>query len=279
MSPRARIPLLAAGGALVLLLVFPWYPRTIRMDAVLEPERAAHLDAPEDGVVREVFAHEGDFLRKGQAILRMESPAVATSRRTDEARLAGASGQAGRSRNEDTAAETFLAERHEAAAAAGLSSDEARTNSLELTSPFEGRLLTRRPEDLQGRWVPAGTPLVTVGETQRLAATFPVSERLLRDLSIQETVSLHLSARPFGVVRGRITSISVTSIPASGTEATETLRPPEMPGRIVARAVFENADASLRPGMSGLAKIRGPRVSPGVEGGRVIYHWLRTVFW
>ncbi|HQR66822.1 MAG TPA: hypothetical protein PLB02_05460 [Thermoanaerobaculia bacterium] len=52
-----------------------------------------------------------------------------------------------------------------------------------------------------------------------------------------------------------------------------------MPGRIVARAVFENSDGSLRPGMSGLAKIRGPRVSLAVEAGRSIYRWLRTIFW
>jgi putative peptide zinc metalloprotease protein len=279
MSPRSRVSLFAAGGALVLLLVLPWYPRTIWMDAVLEPERTAHLEAPEAGVVREVFVHEGELLRAGQPILRLGSPAVETSRRTDEARLAGAAGNAGRSRSEGAAGDVFLADRHEKAAEAGLSSDAARTASLDVTSPLEGRLLTARPEDLRGRWVPAGTPLVTVGETGRLAATFPVSERLLRDLAVGGTVSLQLKARPFGVVRGQIVSISATSIPASATAATETLRPPEMPGRIMARALFENPGGALWPGMSGLARIRGPRVSLAGEGGRILYRWLRGVFW
>lgn len=279
MSPRARAPLLAAAGALVLLLVLPWYPRTIRMSAVLEPVRSARLQAPEDGVVREVLAHEGDLLRTGQAILRLGSPAVETSHLADEARLAGATGNAGRSRSAGAAGEAFLAERHETAAAAGLSSDAARTASLELTSPFEGRLLTARPDDLRGRWVPAGTPLVDVGETTRLAATFPVSERLLRDLAIGETVSLHLVARPFGALRGTIVSIAPASRPAGGAEAPEALRPSEMPGRIVVRALFENPDGNLRPGMSGFAKLRGSRVSLAAEAGRVLYRWLRSVFW
>ncbi|MFI5181558.1 MAG: HlyD family efflux transporter periplasmic adaptor subunit [Thermoanaerobaculia bacterium] len=279
MSPRARASLLAAAGALALLLVVPWFPRTIRMNAVLEPARTAVLDAPEDGVVREVLAREGDLLRAGQPILRLGSPEVETARRADEARLAGAAGEAGRSRSAGVAGEAFLAERHETAAAAGLLSGIARTASLELTSPFEGRLLTARPDDLRGRWVPAGTPLVTVGETKHLSASFPVSERLLRDLAVGETVSLHLAARPFGILSGKIVTIASASRPAGGDDGGESLRPPEMPARIVARVVFENPDGVLRPGMSGLAKIRGPRTSLLAMGGRVLYRWLRSNFW
>ena len=279
MSPRARAPLVVAAAALVVLLAVPWYSRTIRMEGVLEPVATAHLEAPEEGVVSEVLAREGDLLHQGQPILRLASPPVETARRTSEARLASAAGKAGQSRSAGAAGETFLAERHESAAAAGVASDAARSASLELRSPFEGRLLSARPDDLRGRWVPAGTPLVTIGETKRLSASFPVSERLLRDLAVGGNVLLQLKAKPFGTVRGNIVSIGSASQPAAGPEAPETLRSPEMPGRIVARAVFENADGSLRPGMSGLAKIRGPRVSLAAEAGRFVYRWLRTIFW
>ena len=108
--------------------------------------------------------------------------------------------------------------------------------------------------------------------------TFPVSERLLRDLAVGETVSLHLASRPFGVLQGTIVSIASASTPAE-KEVPESLRPPEMPGRIVARAVFENPDGTLKPGMSGLAKIRGPRISLAAEAWRVLYRWLRSVLW
>ena len=49
MSPRARLPLLAAAAGLVLLLVVPWCRRTIRMDAVLEPAASVKVETPEDG--------------------------------------------------------------------------------------------------------------------------------------------------------------------------------------------------------------------------------------
>lgn len=279
MSTRARAPLVAVAAALVVIFGVPWYARTIRMEAVLQPAATAHLEAPEDGVVREVLAHEGDLLRHGQPILRMTSARVETARRTSAAQLAGAAGDAGKSRSAGDAGEAWSAERRESAAAVNVASDAARFSSLELRSPFEGRLLTARPDDLRGRWMPAGTPLVTVGETNRLSVVFPVSERLLADLAVGGTVLLHLKAMPFGVVRGKIVSIGSASEPAAGPGTPESLRPPEMPSRIVARAVFENADGSLRPGMSGLAKIRGPRVSLAVEAGRSVYRWLRTIFW
>ena len=279
MSPRARAPLLSAAGALFLLLALPWYPRTIRMATVLEPVVTARLEAPEDGVVREVLVREGDAVRKGQVLLRLGSPAIEMARRADEARLAGAEGEAGRSRVMGAAADVFLAERQESAASADVRRDAARTASLEVRSPFSGRLLTARTDDLVGRWVSAGTPLVSVGETGRLVASFPVSERRLRDLALGAPVSIYLAARPFSPLRGTIVSIAPSSRPAEKTEAPENLRPPEMPGRIEVRAAFENSDGTLRPGMTGLAKIRGPRVSLLAEGGRVLYRWLRSILW
>jgi RND family efflux transporter MFP subunit len=249
------------------------------MATVLEPVVTARLEAPEDGVVREVLVREGDAVRKGQVLLRLGSPAIEMARRADEARLAGAEGEAGRSRVMGAAADVFLAERQESAASADVRRDAARTASLEVRSPFSGRLLTARTDDLVGRWVSAGTPLVSVGETGRLVASFPVSERRLRDLALGAPVSIYLAARPFSPLRGTIVSIAPSSRPAEKTEAPENLRPPEMPGRIEVRAAFENSDGTLRPGMTGLAKIRGPRVSLLAEGGRVLYRWLRSILW
>ncbi len=279
MSPRARLPLLAGASVVALLLVVPWYPRTVRMDAVLEPDVTVRLEAPEEGIVKEVLVHEGDAVQKGDVLLRLGSPGVEMARRADEARLAGAEGEAGKGRVAGAASEVFLAEAQGAAASEDVRRETARTASLEVRSPVTGRLLTPRPQDLEGRWVPAGAPLVTVGRTGRLAASFPVSERRLRDLAPGAAVTVHLAARPFRPLRGTIETVAPSSGPAGQPEATPTLRPPEMPGRIVVRAVFEDPDGTLRPGMTGLAKIRGPRVSLLAELSRTLYRWLRSILW
>jgi putative peptide zinc metalloprotease protein len=278
MSPRARLPLLAAAGGLVLLLVVPWGRRTIRMEAVLEPSVSVKVEAPENGVVREVFAREGDALRAGQPLFRIESPGVRADFASLSARRMGAAGETGQSLWTGDAGEVYRAERKEGAAAAGLARDAARRARLTVPSPIDGRLLTARTEDLAGRWVTSGTVLGTVGDTRQLTAAFPVSERLLTDLAVGAPVSVHLRGRPFQILRGTIVSIAPKSQPGP-SDAPSALRPSETPGRIVAIAKFENPDGSLRPGLEGLAKIKGTRASLLGDGFRILSRWFRAIAW
>lgn len=278
MSPRDRVPLLTAAACLVLLLVVPWGRRTIRMDAVLEPVTSVKVEAPEDGVVREVFAREGDVLRAGQPLFRIESPGVAADLASLSARRRGAADETGRSLWSGDAGDVYRAERKEGVATAGLARDAARTARLVVRSPMEGRLLTTRPEDLVGKWVTAGTVLGSVGDTRQLTAAFPVSERLLTDLAVGAPVSVQLRGRPFEILRGTIISIAPASQPAP-SDAPQALRPSETPGRIGAVARFDNPSDSLKPGFEGLAKIKGPRSSLLGEGFRVLSRWFRQAAW
>ena len=278
MSPRARIPFLAVAAGVVLLIVVPWGRRTIRMEAVLQPAVLARLEAPEDGVVREVFAREGDALRAGQPLFRIESPGVAAEFASLSARRSGAADETGRSLRSGDAGDVYRAERNEEAASAGLARDAARTVRLVVPSPIEGRLLTSRAQDLVGRWVTAGTLLGFVGDTRQVSVAFPVSERLLSDLMVGAPVSVQLRSSPFRILRGTIVSIAPASQPAP-SDAPSALRPSETPGRIMVIARFENPDGSLKPGLEGLAKIRGPRTSVATGTWRVLYRWLRSVLW
>ena len=248
------------------------------MDAVLQPAASVTVQAPEDGVVREVFAREGDSLRAGQPLFRIESPGVVADLASLSARREGAADETGRSLRSGDAGSVYRAERREGAAAAGLALDTARAARLSVPSPMDGRLLTPDVEDLVGRWVTAGTALESVGDTRHLTATFPVSERLLSDLAVGAPVSMQLRERPLQILRGTIVSIAPASQPAP-SDAASALRPSETPARIVALARFENPDGSLKPGLEGLAKIRGPRSSLLGEGFRILSRWFRQIAW
>jgi len=278
MSPRARLPLLAAAAGLVLLLAVPWGRRTIRMNAVLEPAVSMKVEAPEDGFVRQVFAREGDLLRAGQPLFQIESPGVTADTASVSARHTGATDETERSLWSGDAGSAYRAERKQGATAAGLALDQARTARLAVPSPMDGRLLTARTEDLAGRWVTAGTPLATVGDTRQMTVAFPVSERLLTDLAVGAPVAVQLREHPFRILRGSIVSIAAASR-AAPSDAPSALRPSEIPGRIVAVARFENSDGSLKPGLEGLAKIAGPRSSLLGEGFRILSRWFRRIAW
>ncbi len=62
MSHRSRKPLLIAGAALALVLLVPWTHRKVRTEIRLRPSTQVSLVAPEDAIVVEVLANEGEVV-------------------------------------------------------------------------------------------------------------------------------------------------------------------------------------------------------------------------
>jgi putative peptide zinc metalloprotease protein len=280
MSPRVRTGLLAAAAVLALLVLLPWSRRTLRAPARLRPMVTVRLEAPEDAVVVQALANEGDRVEAGQPILRLASPAAAeeTARlSTERDRLVG---EASRARQDAAAAQVFQSEIRGGAVAAALKSGQAREDRLVVRSPIAGRVLTPRLKDLEGRSVPAGTLLVEVGEVDRLKAELPVTERLLDDLAPNDTVTALFGGR-MTPAHGRVASISPATLesPATARIDAEPAAPREHPDQFVALTVFENADGSLVPGMVGYAKIYGRRASYAARAGRVFKRWVQSVAW
>ncbi len=280
MSPRARAPLAVSAIAVLLVLVVPWSRRTIQTTVLLEPSERVWLQAPDDGLVTQVLVREGDEVKAGEPVAILANPALDARRdallavrerlekEASRLRQAGSPGAAARAESERTAVE------------ADLEREEARRERMTIRSPIAGRVLTPRLEDLHGTGVRSGAPLAEIGECRKLKVTIPVSERLLTYLATGEHVAVQLQARPLSPLRGAIVSISpatAASSPSTGNDRS-TLRPPDLPGKFVAVAEFENPEGLL-PGMSGIARIYSGRSSFLAQGGRVLGHWLQTVFW
>jgi putative peptide zinc metalloprotease protein len=281
MSSRSRKPLLAVAVLLALLLLVPWTHRKVRTDIRLRPAAEARLEAPEDAVVTEVLVNEGDAVAAGQPILRLESPSLAAHDLELSAERRYLEKAANRARAESDPAGAYAAERHGDSADSELASDRARQERLVLRSPIAGSILTPRLADWKGRHVLAGTTLAEVGDLRKLRADLGFSERLLDDVKVGEEVSAMLPGRPLRPAHGTIVQVSAATLehPATSSSTADPPAPPARPDRFVARAEFDNADGSLRPGMTGLAKISGPRASPLVDVARILKRWLQTVLW
>src|SRR6185295_10622648 len=119
-------PVLIAAAVGLLILFVPWSRRRISVESVLRPETSVRLEAPEDATIAEVLAHEGESVRAGAPLFRLESSAVAS----DEARDASAVERMHRSvnvaRERGRASEAFDAGQREASAAAALESEQSR---------------------------------------------------------------------------------------------------------------------------------------------------------
>jgi putative peptide zinc metalloprotease protein len=281
MSPRSRVPLIAAGALLLLILVVPLSRRTIRADAVFRPVSKAFIEAPEDAVVAQVLVREGDLVAPGQPIIRLTSSAAdeMEQRLTIERELFEK--ESSRERASANPAQTYQAAQRAASAEIGLRSAGLRRKDLVLRSPIRGRVLSHRPEDLSGRFVVEGTDLVELGDTRRMAADVEVSERLLTYLAPGASVAALARSAPLKPRRGTVERISAatTGAPATAREGASPLAPSAMPDRFLAVAVFDNPDGALLAGSAVRVKIRSAREAYALRAGRVLWRWMRTIVW
>lgn len=281
MSPRSRLPLLGIAAALLVLLAVPWTRRTLASDAFLKPIEEVTVQAPENGVVTEVFVHEGDKVGKGQPLFRVASSfldAEADRSRHQEEMFTRKSSS---HRATSNAAMAFQTENRASAARSALESARSRQGFLLARSPIEGRVLTARTEDLKGRNVAAGFPLLRVGDCRKMVAEIAVSERLLEYLTPGSPVKANVRTRPLSAYSGSVATISSATLdqPATAGAAGDPAGPSAIPDRFVARAVFDNADGSLLPGAAARVKIHANRESYGSRGFSVVWRWLRTILW
>jgi len=281
MSPRSRLPLAATAAAILLVIAIPWTRRTISAEATLKPVEEVTLQAPEDGVVTEVFVHEGDAVVPGQPLFRMTSPAIDAeterSLREQELFIRKTSSH----RATANPAMVFQTEHRASAAGVALQTAQSRHGFLTVRSPIQGRILSPRTEDLEGRNVAAAYPLVRIGDCRKMVGEVAVSERLLEYLSPGAPVNAQIRTRPMKAYAGSIASISpaTQAQPATAAAGRDRSVPSALPDRFVALAMFDNADGSLLPGAEAKVKIRANRVSYAGRAISVGWRWLRAILW
>ena len=279
MSPRARAPLALAAIAVLLFLAVPWSRRTIQATVLLEPGERTSLQAPDDGLVAQVVVSEGDEVTAGAPVAILTNPALEARLDALTAEREGLEKEASRLRQSGSPGDARKADSERTAVEADLQREEVRRGRMTVRSPITGRVLTPRLEDLLGQGVRSGAVLAEIGDCRRLKARIPVSERLLTNIAPGELVAVQLKARPIQPLWGVVVSIAPATSAEAPAPARTTLRPPERPEQFIAVAEFENAEGLLLPGMSGTARIYSGRSSYLARSGRVVSHWLQTIFW
>jgi len=282
MSERTRKYWYAAGAALLLFVAVPWSRQKIDGDAVLTPARRIRVEAPDDSTVTEVFVREGDTVRRGQPLLSLTSPSLDDEILGLSAHRSKLVNEAGESRASGAAPATYRAEEKEIALDAALQRDRNRQEALVPKAPLAGRVLTADVEDLVGRHVAAGSTLVEVGDCSTMLAELRVSERLFSDLTPGSAVLFDVPGRPLRPIRGVLASVSpIASKPVDSGASSDRhgLAQTDMPDQFVAIARFENSDGTLLSGLDGHIRISGPYRSILGRSARILYFWVRRIFW
>jgi putative peptide zinc metalloprotease protein len=271
-------PLRAVLAAALLALFFlPIMRDRLNAYFVIEPRSTHQVHAGVPGRVLAVYVKEGDAVSSGQVMARLQSLNEASAREEAGEQVASAQAQ------------VFSAElRHSGLGLALVAQQAARGSSaiareqgaqLAVSAPFAGVVATSDPENLVNRDVTTGETLLTIVDPSRLVARLyiPVSE--MDRVRVGDPVSLQLPSQ-FSEVHISLGAIEGSALPLPpGLLGDQEYKGSAVPIFYTTRTALGEAGGSMRPGMSGQAKIFGPRRSFAQRLATSIGNLLHTHFW
>lgn len=184
--------------------------RTVTATGTIEPIRTVTINSQMSGAVRQVAVEEGDAVRQGSLLARIDSRELEAQLASAEANLQAAERAAERAERLRSAEIITVAEYERdmaAHAAARATRDQLRTRVGYATvrSPIAGVVLGKSVE--MGNIVGTQTELFTIGDVSSLVARLPISELDVTALKEGDEVTLTLDALPGRTLPGRIRRI------------------------------------------------------------------------
>jgi len=267
----------ALAVALLALLFVPIVRERENAYFVIEPRETHQVHAGVPGKVVAVYVKEGDPVRSGQVMARLQSMNAASA--SEEAASLVASSQA----------RVVTAELQHSGLGGALAAQQAARDSsataheerahLAVVAPAAGVVATADPQSLLNRDVTTGQPLLTIVDpTQLVARLFvPVSE--MDRVRVGDPVSLQLPFQ-FSEIHGRLGTMEGSAVPLpEGVIANQAYKGIALPAFYTTRIPLEAKEGEVRPGLSGEAKIFGTRRSLAYRLAILFANLVRTHFW
>lgn len=241
-SARRRIFGMAAFAAFALLLLIP-VPMRVSGQAVVDPGQTQYVRAEEDGVIANVFVHEGEEIPSGAPLVQMADWSQRADLASVEARYNTATTEAARAlvgNDAPLAGQRQLEANYLRTELSRKDEELARTT---IHAALPGTVATPHVENLIGRRVLAGDPLLEMVSTAEVIVDVAVSQRDVLLLRAAAPVRIKLESLPRVILHGRVAGVSTTA----QVQGDERL--------FFARVAVSNPHGQIRPGMQGFAKI------------------------
>jgi RND family efflux transporter MFP subunit len=258
-----------AGIAALLLLTASVIRMPLRISAPEATVRAGiqtPVRAGVPGIVDAVLVREGEQVAAGQPIARLRTEALLARLREAEAALSLAerealAAQGRRDAGAAIAARVKVAQWSDTRAL--LTREAARAR---VVAPAAGTILTPRLEERVGGWLEAGEPLAWIGEPSSVELEMRVPQQEVSQVAVGDRVRARVNALPSITFEGRVTAIAPR---ADTTEAR----------MFVVRAVLDNREGLLRPGMAIRARVLARSRPVAALAFRRPARWLRMHIW
>jgi len=242
-SGGRRIELLTRAAVVAVLLVAVPWPLRVEGTARIVPAQRRVVTAESEGIVKQVFVHEGDSVQPGTRLAQLDDGEIRVRLETARAQVALARHDLAEAEDhrDSAAAGRARLQLEMAQAQADLESDRlARTL---LVAPIAGVVVTPKVEEKTGHLLARGESFCEIVDQNRMAAdiAFPETDASLVQQGAK--VSLKVNALPTDTFRGTVERLGTQTIAAEGEQYFQ------------ARAMFENTGGKLRDDMAGRAKV------------------------
>lgn len=215
----------------------PWQSK-IQSVGTLTAINGAALSAQVPGIIATIDFRSGEDVQKGAVLLtlRPDSDPAVLAQLKAQARLAEVNYARDRQQFAVSAVSQAQLDTDRAnmeAANAQVAAQEASMAEKIVRAPFSGRLGIRQVD--VGQYLPAGTEIVTLEQLNPLFVDFYLPQQDLSRIKVGQDVSIGLDAYP-----NQTFAAAITAVGATVTQDTRS---------IAVRAMLQNPDLSLRPGM------------------------------
>jgi putative peptide zinc metalloprotease protein len=271
-------PLRALLGLTAIILFFAPILRD-RENAwfVIEPSQTYEVHAGVPGKVLAVYVKQGDAVREGQIVARLQSLSAASAGAEAEAMVASSQAHVVTAQLQHSGLGGALSAQQAARSTRATAQEEAAL--LAVAAPANGVVATSEPESLMDRDVATGQTLLTIVDPSRLVARLYIAVSEMDHVREGDPVSLQLPSQ-FSQLQGRLGTIegSALSLP-SGILPEHDFKGMVLPVFYTARMPLQPVGDGIRPGISGPAKIFGKRRSVASRIAIALGNVLRTHFW
>ena len=273
---RARIGRIVMVATALFVLV-PLWRESVDARFVLEPTKKAIARNEVPGTITDIFAHEGMSVGAGEPLLRLENLPLRSRVALSQTEYAVASMRANRAAIHYTNLGIALEERYQLEQQS--KQLQLQASSLELRSPIAGTVLTPRLGYWLGAYVREGTELVEVADLSQMCARVFVSDYDMYKIHVGSPANLNIPSFPalWSATAVAISPVSTEIDP--GIADKSKYKGLNFLNYYVVDLELSNSKGSLKPGMTGIARIYGQRRSLLSHLGRECIRFLGRKAW
>ncbi len=244
-------------GAAVLFLLLPIWHESTAGRFILEPAHRAVVRAVEPGIVTRVFRGEGEQVAGNSPLFEIVNLPLTSRLARSHAELSLANSRLSVALHNYQNLGSALQQRDRSQAQT--TGYQAQVDDLNVSSPLAGTVLTPRPEDKLGAYVNKGSELAEVGDLHQMRLRLYISEYDLYKVRVGAAARVQVEGL-WGIWKTTAAAISSASYePDAGLNEANQYKGLTPPNFYAVTMTLDNSAGRLKPGMTGYARVYGPR--------------------